>query len=65
MKKFKCTKKWARNSAGDIVEEYMLRRYPADIQRENFVEVTDKPKKTKSKVKTNTQLNTSITSSNS
>lgn len=49
MRKFKCTKKWARNAAGDIVKEYMLKRYPVEIQRDHFVEVVDKPKKSATK----------------
>lgn len=63
MRKFKCTKKWARNTTGDIVEEYMLRRYPVEIQRDHFVEVVDKPKK--SATKSNASKTTATKTGNS
>jgi len=48
-RKYICTNAWARNRKGDIVEEFMVFRYPREIRLENFELV--KPKKARKPVK--------------
>jgi hypothetical protein len=46
-KQYKCVKGWARNNVGDIVEEYMINRYPKEIKMNNFVEYVESKKANK------------------
>jgi len=55
-RRFRCTRAWARNKVGDIVENYMMKRYPSDIRNNNFVEIFPEEKKTKSTVNTKKTL---------
>ncbi len=50
MKRFKCISGWARNKVGDVVENYMFRRYPPDIRDNNFIEFKSVNQKVEKKV---------------
>lgn len=45
MRKFKCIRSWARDREGDIIEDYMFRRYPKDIRDSHFKEVVNEKSK--------------------
>lgn len=35
-KQYICTKSWARNKEGDIIERWLFNKYPPEIQQDNF-----------------------------
>lgn len=35
-RRYICTKSWARNKAGDVIERWLYNKYPAEIRQENF-----------------------------
>tara|TARA_R110000822_G_scaffold25937_5_gene78462 strand:+ start:3888 stop:4175 length:288 start_codon:yes stop_codon:yes gene_type:complete len=43
MRKFKCTKAWVKNRVGDVIDNYIIQRYPSDIRANHFTEVVDVP----------------------
>lgn len=34
--KYICTKKWARNQVGDVIDRYLFNKYPVEVQEANF-----------------------------